>query len=71
MYDLRDKHDNKKEFFNEVNLLYGKAFVSTIKGWGGDSMPKRTLNKIVKLAGNSDIKKFVIDTGMTIFKSMQ
>ncbi|MGR3317993.1 MAG: hypothetical protein ACUZ8O_05885 [Candidatus Anammoxibacter sp.] len=70
MYDLRDKYDNKKKFLKEVKLLYGKEFAFTVKGWGGERMPKRTLNEIVKLAGNSDIRKFLFDTGMTIFKSM-
>ncbi len=71
MYDLRAGYGNKKSFFKEVKSLYGNDFAAAIKGWGGNSMPKRTLLKVKELANNPDIKKALIDAGLTILKSSQ
>lgn len=55
MYDRKiespEEKKHLKKYIKQVRKEYGDAFRETIKGWGGASMPKRTLQKLQNLAG--------------------
>lgn len=64
MYDKRNDYKNKNEFFATVRVKYGNDFISTLKGWGGDSMPKRTFRKLGKMAHEIGLIDKLIETGI-------
>lgn len=55
MYDRKvespEGKKHLKKYIKQVRKEYGDAFRETIKGWGGASIPKRTLRKLKNLAG--------------------
>lgn len=53
MYEQKKQAARADEsYLKQVKKDYGNIFRETIKGWGGPSMPKRTLEKLKGLAGH-------------------
>lgn len=52
IYKYKIKDENPKVYLAKVKEEFGKDFKETVKGWGGANIPKRTLEKLKKLAGH-------------------
>jgi hypothetical protein len=51
MYDHKVKEPKSRNYLKAVREEYGETFKETVKGWGGESMPRRTFEKLKNLAG--------------------
>lgn len=51
MYDHKAETPLSKDYIKKIKKEYGKTFEETLKGWGGEYMPKPTLEKLKDLTG--------------------
>jgi hypothetical protein len=69
IFDQKSRAPDSKLDLTKIKKEYGKSFKETINGWGGDQIPKRTLEKLEKLA--ADIIKNAGDRALSqIFKGI-
>ncbi len=53
MYEQRPNFANEKEFENTIKAEFGREFEKTIKAWGAQKMPSRTVGKLKELAAKT------------------
>ena len=70
IYEQKSLDPASKSYLSKVKDEYGTVFKETVKGWGGASMPKRTLERLKSLSGEI-IKNVGDKTGELIFKGIE
>jgi len=69
MYNKKQDSLNEREFFKQVKEECGKDFIITIKGWGGDNIPKRTLKKLGKIGHELGVLDKLVAGGIKLLSS--